>query len=147
MAEEVIYLWFKINKNSVTPINENIENIKATIELRNVSELKSFSALICYYPPLFQKLLVNFRALHAGLRKGVKWEWGKKQKTVFEKVKFLIHENDILVHYNLNKPLQLACGASTYGLGVVLSHIMTDGIEKPVSYASETQRQREIIHK
>ena len=50
---EVIYLGFKINKNGVTPINENIENIKTTIELRNVSELKSFSALICYYPPLF----------------------------------------------------------------------------------------------
>ena len=46
MADEIIYLGFKINKNGVTPAKENIENIQTTKEQRNVSELKSFLGLI-----------------------------------------------------------------------------------------------------
>ena len=80
-------------------------------------------------------------------RKVLNGNGGRNKGHRLKKFKFLIHETDILVHYYLNKPLQLACGASSYGLGAVLSHIMTDGIEKPVSYASKTKRQREIIHK
>jgi len=35
----------------------------------------------------------------------------------------------------LHKQLVLACKASPYGLGTVLSHIMQDGEELPVAYA------------
>ena len=30
------------------------------------------------------------------------------------------------------------CGASPYGVGAVLSHVMQDGSERPVAYASRT---------
>ena len=62
----------------------------------------------------------------------------KKQRTVFQNAKSLIHETDILVHYNPNKSLQFACDASLYGLEAILSHIIPDGTEKPVSDASRT---------
>ena len=37
-----------------------------------------------------------------------------------------------------NQPLVLACDASPFWLGAVLSHRFNDGTEKPISYASRT---------
>ena len=48
----------------------------------------------------------------------------------------MITADVVLTHYDFNLPVQLACDASPYGLRSVLSHVMTDGTERPVEFAS-----------
>ena len=44
----------------------------------------------------------------------------------------------MLVHYEVNLPLRLACDASAYGVGTVISHVMTNNDKKPIVYASRS---------
>ena len=56
----------------------------------------------------------------------------------FKAAKQALQSDSLLVHYDESKPLVLACDASQYGLGAVMSHVMDDGKERPVAFASRT---------
>ena len=60
-----------------------------------------------------------------------------EQETAFQKSEMLTSEK-LFIHYNPQLPLVLACDASAYGVGAVLAHLMPDGTEKPIPYASRT---------
>ncbi|KAJ8356836.1 hypothetical protein SKAU_G00196300 [Synaphobranchus kaupii] len=61
----------------------------------------------------------------------------------FEKAKQLLLQSNVLVHYDTNSPLKLACDASAYGVCAVISHIMDNGEEQPIVFASRTLSQAE----
>ena len=64
------------------------------------------------------------------------WQWGKEQQSAIERVKKLLIAPNLLAHYDHTKPLLLACDASSYGLGAVLSHTTEDQAERPFAYTS-----------
>ena len=44
----------------------------------------------------------------------------------------------MLTHYDVTMPIRLACDASSYGLGAIIPHVLHDGQEKPIAFASRT---------
>ncbi len=56
------------------------------------------------------------------LKRKQRWYWGEGQKTAFSEAKQLILSSLVLVRYDPSLKLQLACDASDYGIGAVLSH-------------------------
>ena len=54
------------------------------------------------------------------------------------KSKELLTSADLLIHFDQDLPLVLACDASAYGIGAVLARVMPDGTERPIAYASRT---------
>ena len=50
----------------------------------------------------------------------------------------MLTSDALLVYYDNRHDLKLACDASSYGIGAVISHVMDNGKEKPTSFASRT---------
>ncbi len=86
-------------------------------------------------PPNLSTVLAPLYVL---LRNKEAWHWGKKELNSFDKSKQLLISSQVLVHFNPRLEIRLACDASEYGLGAVLSHIMPDGSERPVGFVPRT---------
>lgn len=138
MASEVEYLGHKINSDGLHPTADKIKAIQEAPKPESVTELKSFLGLLSYYSKFLPNMSTTLAPLYSLLQKGNRWVWGRKQQEAFEAAKALLQSNTLLVHYDPKKELVLACDASPYGVGAVLSHRMADGTEKPIGFVSRT---------
>ena len=56
------------------------------------------------------------------LQAKTKWQWTESQEKAFKVAKSHLTSSALLVHFDQEKELVLACDASPYGVGAVLSH-------------------------
>ena len=126
------YLGHKITADGLCPLADKGRAIKEAPSPKNVAELRSFLGMVNYYgkfmPDVSKVLSPLYKLLHIDTR----WQWHEEQEAAFKKVKELLHSAPLLVHYDPAKEITLSCDASPYGVGVVLSHVMEDGSEKPI---------------
>ena len=122
LLQEVEYLGHKISANGLQPTTEKVQAIVQAPQPTNVTQLKSFLGMINYYGKFLPNLSTRLAPLYKLLQKQSRWRWGLEQEEAFGKAKNLLTSSSVLVHYDPTKPLVLACDASPYGLGAVLSH-------------------------
>ena len=138
MKESVQYLGHIIDRNGVHTCEAKIEALKSMPMPRNVGELRSFLGLINYYGKFVKNLASICKPLYQLLQKDIKWSWSQECSNAIEILKSKLSHAPVLVHYDAEVKLGLACDASSTGLGAVLFHIYSDGTEKPICYASKT---------
>ena len=105
----------------------------------NVKELQAFLGMLNYYSYYIPNATSILAPLHKLLVKDTPWQWSGTHEESWNKAKSTLHSSKLLVHYSLERDIVIACDASLYGLGCVISHILEDGTERPISYASRTQ--------
>ena len=143
LQDSVEYLGHVI---SATGLHQAPSKVQAIVDMptpRDVTQLRSFIGMVQYYSKFLPNLSTTLAPLNQLLHKGVAWRWTDQEEKCFQKVKNLLLKNNILVHYDPTLPLIMASDSSAYGLGAVLSHLMPNGSEKPIAYASRSLSQRE----
>uniref|UniRef100_A0A669DC14 Gypsy retrotransposon integrase-like protein 1 n=1 Tax=Oreochromis niloticus TaxID=8128 RepID=A0A669DC14_ORENI len=134
----VEYLGHVIDANGLHTAPSKITAIVDAPPPQNVSQLKSFLGLLNYYGRFIPNLASLLKPLHNLLRKEEAWKWTASCQEAFQKAKDSLTASEVLTHFNPKFPIQLACDASPYGVGAVISHILPNGEERPIAFASRT---------
>ena len=127
-------------KNAATAKVEAVQQAPAP---KNITELRSFLGLLNYYGKFMPNLSTLLHPLHQLLKGDHAWHWSQDCEQAFQEAKRKLSAAPILVHYDPKLPMRLAGDASNYGVGAVLSHILPDGTEHPVAFASRTLKPSE----
>ena len=135
---QVQYLGHILTADGIRPVQDKVEGIVKAPKPTDVSQLKSFLGMVNFYGKFIPKLSAELHSLYRLMRNSSKWEWGPEQDQAFDFAKKAIASAQVLVHYDPVKPIKLAVDASPYGIGSVISHVMSDGSERPIAFASRS---------
>ena len=138
LEASVEYLGHRVDREGLHATNDKLRAIAEAPPPRNVQELRSFLGLLNYYGRFIPNLASLLHPLHKLLCKGCPWKWSSGCQKAFNQAKEALTSSKVLIHYNPNLPLKLAGDASAYGVGAVISHVMEDGSERPIAFASRT---------
>ena len=120
------------------PTHKKIQAIHDAPAPSNIGQLKSYLGLLNYYCKFLPNLSGTLAPLYRLLQNHVKWHWWKEEQRAFKESKDALKSDSVLVHFDPGKDIILACDASPYGIGAVLSHKTENGKEKPIAFASRT---------
>jgi len=138
------YLGHKIDGSGLHPLKDKVDAIVSMSRPTDAAKVHTFLGMVNYYHKFLPNVSSVLHPLHRLTRDDVEFEWDDACEAAFQKVKDKLASSKVLVHYDPNLPLVLATDASPYGLGVVLSHIMPDGSERPIAYGSRTLTKSEV---
>lgn len=124
MESKVEYLGHIVDSEGLHPTDDKVDALVKGPSPTNVSELRSFLGLLNYYGRFLKDLSTLLHHLHLLLKKESSWKWTSECEKAFAMSKTLLLESKVVVHYDTKKPVRLACDASPYGVGAVISHIM-----------------------
>ena len=138
LAPEVEYLGYTITKEGIKLSASKVQAIQEAKTPTCLTELRAFLGMLNYYAKFLPNLSTLLAPLYKLLQKNTTWQWNTAQQNAFKQAKELFQQNSLLIHFDDSKPIILACDASPYGIGAVLSHKMSDGSERPISFASRS---------
>lgn len=138
LKDKVIYCGHEISADGLRKTTDKVQAVMETPTPKNVKDVRAFLGLINYYHRFMPNSATVLKPLNQLLEKERIWRWTDDCEKAFKKAKELITSDQVLTHYNPELPVRLACDASPFGLGAVLSHVMPDGSERPISFASRS---------
>ena len=138
LLPKVEYLGHQISSDGIQPLPSKVTAIIEAPTPKNLQQLRSFLGLINYYAKFIPNLATILQPLNSLLQAGKKWNWSVECAQALQEAKSQITSARVLTHYDPTLPIKLASDASAYGVGAVISHIMPDGTERPIAFASRT---------
>ena len=136
---KITYCGHEAYQHGLHKTQEKVDAVVNAPRQENIQQVRSFLGLVNYYHKFSPNLATTLNPLNRLLEQGKRWKWTAECEEAFVSVKKLIASDMVLTHYDPERLLRLACDvSSSVGVGAVLSHVMEDGSEQPIAFASHT---------
>lgn len=148
-CDTVKYLGHILQKNTITPLKDNLKSIKDFPIPQNRKQIRQFLGKINFYGKYIPNVSIVLDPLHKLLRKDQGFNWTKPCEDAFQKIKDYLCSKPILAIYDPRAPTFIYTDASAIGIGAVLKQTQQNGEEKPVAYFSkkinESQKNKKAV--
>ena len=104
---------------------------------RNIKQVHAFVVLVKYYRDIWARRLNLIRPLTALTSTKVTFKWTDVEQKAFDKIKWIVDRDTLLIYPDFNKRFDIHVGASDFQLGEVISQ---DG--KPISFYTINEQDR-----
>ena len=137
MMDKVTYLGHEVSAQGIQPTEEKVQAIRKMRAPTSLHELRVLLGMVNYYGKFLPNMSTLLAPWYALLKKDFEFKWTKACEDAFSQIKKLMTSDSVLVHYDPRKKLTIACDASPFRVGCVLSQETEEG-ERPVAYASRS---------
>ena len=93
------------------------------------------AAFLSLFTPKFSSITAPLRCL---TEKNAKWKWGEEEQSAFEFLRDSISEHTTLSYYDVGKDTTVYLDAAPSALAAMLVQLSTDGIWRPITFASRS---------
>ena len=136
--KEVVFCGMKVTEVGVHKTEDKSNAVKNAPIPSNKTELRSFLGMVNYYHKWLNNITHIAKPLYSLLQEKNPFKWNSACDEAFSKIKEMVASDKVLIRYDPNLPVRLACDASPYGIGAVLSQVTSTGDERPIAHASRT---------
>lgn len=134
---QIEFLGHNIQHNRVRKSESKVQAILDMPQPQCVEDVRRFLGMVTYYARFIPNASTITTPLRQLLRKDATFKWSLKCKKAFDDLKREIASDRVLIPFNPELPVQLACDASPTGIAGVLSHLIGDK-ERPIAFASRS---------
>ncbi len=140
---EIEYLGLVIGGGKVRMDRVKVQGVDGWKRPKTLTELQGWMGFINFYQQFIKGFSKIARVLNELMKKGVPWEWTDEREEAFQKLKWLICKEPVLLMPRLEQPFELEVDASNYTIGVTLNQKDELGRWHPVAYYSTTLSEME----
>ena len=105
MVPEVNYLGHKLSAEGIHTSDEKVVAIDSFPMPTNKNELSVFCGMVKYYHRFLPRVSEIMAPLFSLVSHNSVWKWGDCESKAFLSAKELLKSNNLLAHYDANKPL------------------------------------------
>lgn len=149
--DRINYLGHTISKEGLSRDENKVKAIIDAPRPNNVTEVRAFVGMCNYYAKFVPRLSEILNPLYDLVKKNTVFRWTRETEESMRLAKKKLASSEVLVHYDPQKQVRLACDASQKGIGAVLMHVLDNGQERPIAYCSRILSKAEanysMIHK
>ncbi len=144
--QELTFVGYKIEINSIRSDPRNIEKIKNVQVLSNTIQLRGFLGLAQYYRQYVKDYVDIAGPLYNMLKDNAPEYWGPAQQATFDNLKEKLTSEPIRIHPNFDKSFKLYTDASDTGLGAVLAQDDEESKERVITYDARRLNSAERVY-